>query len=227
MLPDWNITQYTQTLNERNDIPYHTIFNETPLGAFNPLSRQFGFSETPRPNEIQREMNRLNIREFDLYSRRTIPNPAVAWLVERRLSETLNDRFQLWSEEVGQGGLAAGQSYNDLEDMEQRRVMFQQFVRSEIQREVGETEQLWSQVVRDRPRAASGYIRNMYVLEEARLSRVGGDSVYDTAVSQFSDFETAEQFLLDAETVEEEVVRRQQIMTWANTITADTQQLGR
>jgi len=227
MLPDWNFTQYTQTLNGRNDIPYHTIFNETPLGAFNPLSRQFGFSETPRPNEIQREMNRLNIREFDLYSRRTIPNPAVAWVVENRLSRSLNDRFQIWSEEVGQGGLAAGQSYNDLEDMEQRRVMFQQFVRSEIQREVGETEQLWSQVVRDRPRAASGYIRNMYVLEEARLSRVGGDSVYDTAVSQFSDFETAEQFLLDAETVEEEVVRRQQIMTWANTITADTQQLGR
>jgi hypothetical protein len=227
MLPDWNITQYTQTLNGRNDIPYHTIFNEAPLGAFNPLSRQFGFTSTPRPNEIQRELSRLNFREFDLYSRRTIPNPAVAWIVEERLSRSLNDRFQVWSEEVPQGGLAAGRPYNEIEDMDQRRIMFQQFVRAEVQREVEETEQLYNQLVRDRPRAASGYIRNMYVLEESRLSRTFGGDIYDQAVSQFSDFETAEQLLNDAETVEEEVIRRQQIMTWANTISADTQQLGR
>jgi hypothetical protein len=227
MLPDWNITQYTQTLNGRNDIPQYSIFNEVPLGAFNPLSRQLGFTETPRPNEIQREMSRLNLRDFDLYSRRTVPNPAVAYVVEARLSQTLNDRFKIWSEGVGQGGLAAGQSYNNLENMDQRRIMFQQFVRAEIQREVEETEQLYTQLVRDRPRAASGYVRNLYILEEARLARVGGDGVYDTAVSQFSDFETAEQFLLDAETVEEEVIRRQQIMTWANTISESTRQLGR
>lgn len=227
MLPDWNIRQTTQTLNGRNDIPQYTIFNETPLGAFNPLSRQFGFTETPRPNEIQTEMNRLNLKDFDLYSRRTVPNPAVAYVVEARLSQSLNDRFKVWSEEVGQGGPAAGQSYNNLEDMDQRRILFQQFVRAEIQREVEETEQLYSQLVRENPRAASGYIRNLYVLEEARLSRLGGRGVYDTAVSQFSDFETARDFLAESETVEEEVIRRQQIMTWANTITADTQQLGR
>ena len=227
MLPDWNITQYTQTLNGRNDIPYHSIFNEVPLGAFNPLSRQFGFSETPRPNEIQREMNRLNLRDFDLYSRRTIPNPAVAYIVEARLSQSLNDRFQIWREEVGQGGAATGRTYNEIEDMDQRRILFQQFVRSEIQREVEETEQLYTQLVRERPRAASGYIRNLYVLEESRLARTAGDDVYDQAVSSFSDYETAEQYLIDVETVEDEVIRRQQIMTWANRLAEPARQLGR
>lgn len=226
-LPDWSILQYTQTLNGRNDIPYHTIFNETPLGAFNPLSRQFGFTQTPRPNEIQREMNALNLREFDLYSRRTIPNPAVAWVVEARLSETLNDRFEVWSQEVIQQGLGEGRAYNDIEDMELRRELFEQFVRSEVRAEVGEVEHLYGQLVRERPRAASGYIRNMYVLEEARLSEGYGTDVYDRAVQTFSDFESAEDLLLDASTVEEEVAIRQQIMTWANMLAESPQQLSR
>lgn len=226
MLPDWDFIQYTQTLNGRKDIPTHTIFNETPVGAFNPLSRQFGFASTPRPNEIQRELSTLNLKEFDIYSRRKIPNPAIAWVVEERLSRSLNDRFQVWSNEVPQGGLSAGRAYNEIDNLDQRRIMFQQFVSSEVQREVEETEHLYNQLVRERPRAASGYIRNMYVLEEAKLSKKFGGDVYDQAVSQFSDFDTAEQFLKSAETIEEEVIYRQEIMTWANLLTASTEQLG-
>lgn len=224
MLPDWNIIQYTQTFNERNDIPYYSIFNEVPLGAFNPLSRQFGFSETPRPNEIQREMNRLNLRDFDLYSRRKVPNPAVAYIVEARLSQSLNGRFQLWREEVSQD---LGQPYEDLSPDDQR-IRFRAFVDAEVRREVEETEHLFTQLVRTSPRAASGYVRNLYVLEEARLTSSLGEDAYDKAVAAFSqNFETAKDYLLQAETVEDEVARRHQIITWANQLDVPTRQLSR
>jgi hypothetical protein len=234
MLPDWSIRQQTQTLNGRNDIPTYSIFNEQPVGSFNPLSRQFGFSSTPRPNEIQREMARLNIREFDLYSRRNVPNPAVAWVVEKRLSESLNDRFQVWAEGVAQtGALAGGVPYNEVEDLEQRRSMFSSFVRAEISREVEETEHLWNQLRRDDPRAASGYIRNLYVLEEAKLSKDYSGDIYDDAVRAFSQlqfgqqFDSARDFIVDSDTIEDELARREKIMTWAEIIRADVQQLGR
>ena len=58
------------------------------------------------------------------------------------------------------------------------------------------------------------------------MSKKFGHDVYDQAVSQFSDFDTAEQFLKSAETIEEEVIYRQEIMTWANLLTASTEQLG-
>jgi hypothetical protein len=235
MLPDWSIRQQTQTLNGRNDIPTFSPFSGgQPVGAFNPLSRQFGFSSRPRPTEIQREMARLNIREFDLYSRRKVPNPAVAWVVEARLSQNLNDRFQVWAEGVEQtGALAGGVPYNEVDNLEQRRNMFTGFVEAEIRREVEETEHLWNQFRRDDPRAAAGFIRNLYVLEEAKLSRGYAGDIYDDAVRAFSElqfgqqFDSARDFIVDSDTIEDELARREKIMTWAEIISSDVQQLGR
>ena len=235
MLPDWSIRQQTQTLNGRNDIPTFSPFSGgQPVGAFNPLSRQFGFSSRPRPTEIQREMARLNIREFDLYSRRKVPNPAVAWVVEARLSQNLNDRFQVWAEGVEQtGALAGGVPYNEVDNLEQRRNMFTGFVEAEIRREVEETEHLWNQFRRDDPRAAAGFIRNLYVLEEAKLSRGYAGDIYDDAVRAFSElqfgqqFDSARDFIVDSDTIEDELARREKIMTWAEIISSDLQQLGR
>jgi hypothetical protein len=169
-------------------------------------------------------MNRLNLRDFDLYSRRKVPNPAVAYIVEARLSQSLNDRFQVWRQEVSQD---LGQPYEDL-SAEDQRIRFRAFVDAEVQREVEETEHLFNQLVRERPRAASGYIRNMYVLEEARLAPRLGENAYDKAVAAFSDdFDTAKDYLLQAETVEDEVARRYQIITWANQLDVPTRQIGR
>ena len=216
MLPDWDIMQYTQTLNSRNDIPMFSIFGGT-VGSFNPISRQLGMTVTARPNEVRREMSRLNIREFDLYNRSTIENPAVDYIVQARLSETMNERFMLWSDSQ-RFPEYEGRTYNEIQDTQARRDLFEGFVTSEIRREAEETENLWKQMQNTRPRAAAGYVRNLYVLKE---NTIGEDDLYDRAVDRYTDgrFETAADFLSSAETVDEEIRIRQQIMVMADRFT--------
>lgn len=228
MLPDWNILQYTQTFNGRNDIPLYSPFSGgVPVGSFNPVSRQLGFASRPRPNEIQREMNRLNIREFDLYnSRRNVPNPAVAWIVEARLSERLNEDFQIYRQNFRHEGIYEGRTYDEIEDPNLRRLLFTQFVTGQIRREVDETEYLLNQLEVTEPRRVSGYIRHMYDLKEVELARRGGDDIYDKGVQRFSeDFSSAAEFLASASTVEEELAFRREIMSWAEMLAVPAEQI--
>jgi hypothetical protein len=226
-LPDYDMLQYTQTFNGANDIPYYSIWEETPIGAQNPLSKQLGFRTSPRSNEIRQELSRLNLKDFDLYSRRTIPNATVAWVVEARLSQELNGRFNLWRSEVVQDGVYAGQTYDQIEDVNERRALFTSFVNNEIRREVDTAQAAFENLMRDHPRAAAGYIRNMYILEERTLANASNqEDIYDRGVAQFTDFDTALDFLRDSDTIEDELARRQQIMAWARVMTGSGTFLG-
>jgi hypothetical protein len=222
-LPDYDALQYTQTFNGANDIPYYSIWEEAPIGSFNPLSRQLGFRSSPRPNEIREELARLNIREFDLYSRRTIPDAMTAWIVEARLSQNLNGRFNLWRSEVRLDGIYAGQTYDQIEDVNERRALFAGFVNEEITREAETAKVAIESLMQDHPRAAAGFIRNMYITEQAST----GKEIFDRGVAQFSeDFDTALEFLRGAETIEEQLIRMQQVMAWARVMTGSGTFLG-
>ena len=223
-LADVSFMQYTQTYNGRNDIPYYGPFNSQPLGSFNPLSRQFGFAATPRPNQLQRELNRLRIEEFDLYTNSTVPNPAVDVVVRERLARSLPQRFYAWADQVEHGGIHAGRTYNQIEDDAQKELLIRNFISNEIRSQVDQVEEAYSSFLRDNPRAAAGYIRNMYVVDEQRLAKeTNNDEIYDSAVSIFTEgrYETAQQYLEEAETIYEELDRRQMIMTWANQVEGD------
>jgi hypothetical protein len=109
--------------------------------------------------------------------------------------------------------------------MEARRDLFEGFVNSEILREAEETSALWTQMVSTRPRAAAGYVRNLYALKEEEL---GGEDLYDRAVARYTEgrFETAEDFLSSAETLDEEIRIRQQIIDMADRFTVTRPRLA-
>lgn len=218
MLPDYDFFQLTQSYNGRNDIPYWDPIAGRIIGSFNPVTTQFGFRAAGRPNELQRELNLMDFEEYEFYGSRTEPNAAVDVVVRERLAKSLPQMFTAWRSQVQQQGIYAGQTYDEIEDVEAKRNLLDRWLKSTILSARQQTTDDWEQFRRDRPRAAAGYIRNLYVIREAELQEAEGapEGIYDAAVSQFVDgFSTAQEYLEDAETIEQELSRREYIMAQA------------
>lgn len=225
---DVSFWQYTQTYNGRNDIPYYSPFNSQPIGSYNPLTRQFGFAANPRPNQLQRELNRLRIEEFELYTNSDVKNSAVDVVVRERLARSLPQRFYAWADQVEHGGIHAGRTYNQIEDDAQKELLIRSFISNEIRSQEDQVEEAYNSFLRDNPRAAAGYIRNQYVVDEQRLAETtGNDEIYNSAVSLFTEgrYETAQQYLEEAETIYEELDRRQIITNWAEQMQGQVEQI--
>jgi hypothetical protein len=212
-LMDTDYLQYTQTFNGRNDIPFYDMFGGYVRGSFNPLTNQFGFRPTPRPNDLQREMSRLDITDYDIYSSNTIRNPAVAHVVEARLASNFNQLFLAWREGRTGEGSFSGVSYDQLTTQDQA-IAFEGFLRDTIRATEEQVESDWEMFQRESPRAAAGFVRNLYVVEESKIAReTNMDDVYDRAVAvHIEGFDNARDFLADADTIEEELARRTLIM---------------
>jgi hypothetical protein len=216
-LPEVDFVQYAQSYNKKTAIPYYSPFSATPVGSFDPLSKQFGFAASQRPNEIQKEISRLNLKEFELYGNKTVANPAVDVLVRERLGKSLPQKFEAWKSQVTHGGRFAGKTYDEIEDTGDRTNLFMQFIGEEIAREKEFVEEGYNNFLTSNPKAAAGYIRNMYVLEEKKLiSDTKNKEIYDTAVKTFTNgkFGSAADYIGDSASVVEEVERRQAIMSW-------------
>jgi hypothetical protein len=212
-LMDTDYLQYTQTFNGRNDIPFYDMFGGYVRGSFNPLTNQFGFRPTPRPNDLQREMSRLNMTDYEIYNSTSIRNAAVAHVVEARLASNFNQLFLAWREgQTGEGSLS-GVSYDQLLP-EAQYTELKSFLLDTIRATEEQVESDWQMFQRESPRAAAGFVRNLYVVSERDIARATGiDNVYDRAVAaHIEGFDNARDFLADADTIEDELARRTLIM---------------
>jgi hypothetical protein len=225
-LPEVNFVQYNQSFNGKTAIPYYSPDSPVPVGTFNPLSKQLGFSASPRPNQFQQEMSVLGVKLFEVYNSRVVPNPAVEVVVSELLGKSLPKKFETWRSQVKHGGRFGDLTYDEISASkafkpEERRALFLSFFDSEVKVAKSHVESAYESFLVDKPRAAAGYIRNMYVIEEVKLkSQSNNKDIYDTAVSVFTrdldtPFKTASDYLADSESVQEELVRRQQIMQWS------------
>lgn len=218
-LMDTDFMQLTQSFNGKNDIPLYDPIGGYVAGTFNPLTTQLGFRTAPRPNELQREMSRLGLRDYTYYNSRTVPNAAVDYATRARLADNLNQQFIAWRD---QQTLTGGGTYAD-RDIERQGVLLHQFLRDTIRATAERVEADWLQFSQDRPRAAQGFIRNLYIVKGQELARTTGiDDIYDRAVEvSIEGFDNARDFIADADTIEEEISRRQIIMSRASVFIDD------
>lgn len=217
-LPEVDFVQITQSFNGKTAIPYYSPFSDRPVGSFDPILKQFGFSPSERPNDLQREMARLDLKEFEIYTNKRVPNPAVDVVVRELLGKSMPERFAVWKSQVTHSDKFAGQTYDEIEDMSARKSLLLDFIEKEISNAVDVTEQGYQDFLVNNKKAAAGYVRNMYVLQEKKLIEKSKDKeTYDTAVKMFTNgnFATAADYLGDSDSIEEEIDRRQFIMTWA------------
>jgi hypothetical protein len=217
-LPEVDFVQYAQSYNGKTSIPIYDIFSSGPVNSFDPLSKQLGMQTSRKPNELQKEISRMGLKTYELYNKNTVENPAVDLYVQEMLSKSLPQKFFAWKEQVRHTDRFAGQTYDEIEDNGAKRFLLEEFIKNEIAAAKKYASDGFENLLQERPKIAAGYIRNMYVVsEKLAISDTGDKGIYDTAVSTFTqgNFANAADYLGDSDSILEELLRRQEIMSWA------------
>jgi len=207
MLPDLKSVQYTQTFNGDNDIPMYSILNPAKVGAMNPLLKQVtGVSQEPPMTGIQREFNKVGLKEYEIYKPYAVKNPSIHYLMTFNLSQTLHESFEKFRSEAKLGGLADGKTYDELEDFDLKKEALSQFVKASISAAREQATQTLQDGLAKNKNSFKGYIRSTY---EIKRKEMGAD-YFDRAAAIVSrdQFETAKDFLSSSESPKEELNRR-------------------
>ena len=231
-LADSDNVQYTQsfTSDPDNDISYFSPFNPAPVGKMNPLLKQFsGFQQNPPMTNLQREMNKLYIEEYEVYSNRTATNATVDYVLRHKLAKSLPQAFEAWrkSAEIKAGN---NNTYDEMSSDERlgdrasaiKKTALEGFMNDYILKQKEIVIDLFDNMKVNKPVQARGFIRNNYVLKRKEL----GAELFDMAAQSLenSDFSTSEEYLANSENILEELNRRMVIMDRAKQIKADLEQ---
>tara|TARA_R100000231_G_scaffold138248_1_gene116187 strand:- start:678 stop:1271 length:594 start_codon:yes stop_codon:yes gene_type:complete len=180
-------------------------------------------------------MNILKIEEYELINSRTIKNPTVYHAVTLRLSKTMPQLFEAWSEQVvlgtgeageGKGAIVYGnRTYDELgKDYKLKEVALRKFVQEAVTNEVAIVEKAFEDLLTKAPKAAVGFIRNQYAFtEQEMIDKTKMKNIYDYAAQQLakedgSFYANAGEYITDTKDVAVEVIRRQDIMSIARAI---------
>lgn len=207
MLPDIKSIQYTQSFNGENDIPMYSILNPMKVGAMNPLLKQLtGVASEPPMTGIQREFNKMGLKEFDVYKTYAEKNPSVHYLMTYNLSQTLHESFENWRSDARLGGLADGKTYDQLEDNDLKKEALLQFVKESVTLAKTNAKKVLDDGLANNKMSVRGYIRINY---EIKKNEYGGD-FFDRAAEKISGgkFKTAKDYLMDSDGPKTELERR-------------------
>ena len=224
---DSDTLQYTQsfTKNPKNDISYYSPFNSAPIGKMNPLLKQFsGFQQNPPMTNLQREMNKLYIEEYEMYSNRTATNSTIDYVLRYELSKSLPKAFEAWRKEA-EISLGNNNTYDEMSSDEGlgdransiKKKALEGFVKDFIGKKKEAITEGFQEMAVNRPIEARGFIRNNYVLKRKEI----GAEIFDMAAATVSGFNTSDEYLADSEDILEELNRRMVIMDRAKQMKAE------
>jgi hypothetical protein len=222
----------TQTRRDSGgeDLKLYSPFNPTPVGGYNPITRQLGFTQEPPSTDIQKEMTLLGLEEYKLYGNTKTKNATLDYTVRKLLARgmpgvpTLAEEFKSWKAnwQLNNRTEYAGRTYDELgDDYTLKKMALQDFVNhrvsnaQDLMTDAFET-MLESNTGRKR---AAGFLRNQYVLTEKLLESSSGRN-FDELVSLMTQdedvkYKSARDYLGDSSSVEEELARRRRVIRYA------------
>jgi len=212
-LIDGTKLQYSQEGSaEGYDVPYYGIFNPNAIGKMNPLKKTFtGLTSSPPQTEIEKEINRLGLKEYQLYGSSRVDNPVIDYFVRARLSQNLHLKFKNFkSEPVPTRALPTQKVYDELTDIDEKRKYFKAFIDGEIKREVNLATDMLSNMLAKNPVKAAGYLRNVYYLKRAEYKAEAFNEAASTHTN--GEYKTSQDYIADADSVANELERRQILM---------------
>tara|TARA_R100001369_G_scaffold74850_1_gene103614 strand:- start:227 stop:1327 length:1101 start_codon:yes stop_codon:yes gene_type:complete len=210
-LPEVDFVQYTQSINGKNSVPIYDPFSGQPVRSVDPIMKQItGIDRRSAPTELQKEINTLGLKEYKLYKKSTARNPAVDLLLRLSLSKSLPQEFEKWRSEPlrAYDGVI---KYDDLEP-EVKVDRLEEFINSKIKAHKDRVEIYFEDLRKNKPRQAASYIRNQYAITEKQEEK----SFFDTAIRSIPEakgFKNADEYIANAETIDEELIRKEQILT--------------
>lgn len=213
-LPDFLFRQYNQSFNGETDIPYYDPFNPVARGKINPALKQItGITSEPAKTEIEMEMSKYGIQSYEIYSNSTEKNALVDVILRAKLAKTLHKEFVDWRSS-GPASLKYGQmTYDEIVndpniDTADKAAILESYIKSRITERQKQVTQVFESMLANDPYSARGFLRNNYYLY-ARSE--GGSRNLDTA-AQMINQTSAEEYLSEAETTQDEVERRMKLL---------------
>ena len=211
MLPDLEFVQYTQSFNRETDIEYYDAFNPVARGKIDPLRKQvLGTVAEPPLTSLQKEMSRMGLKPYKVYTNRTVPNGTIDLLVRRNLSQTLYKDFEIWRKE-GIASQRTGQTYDQMADDDAKAEVLGEWLKAKIRSEAESTEAMFESVAAKTPVKVRGYIRNAYTLQSDKKQN---KEAFDIK-AQTLGFKDANDFIGSSETVSQEIERRRTLMEFS------------
>tara|TARA_R110000851_G_C13093324_1_gene567117 strand:- start:49 stop:3642 length:3594 start_codon:yes stop_codon:yes gene_type:complete len=223
-MPMFSYTQsYKKGKKEGFDYKMYTPFNENPIGSWNPITKSFGAIQEPPSSDLQKEMTLLGIKSWQIYNRRTIPNPNVAHHTEYMLSQKMPQLFKSFKETYNLG--ISMPSYGDTtydelgDDYEKKKFALEAFIDQTIKAHAKVTTEMFESALLNPKlkKKAIGYVRNIYAVEKAKFERSKYkdlDRVLKLFPENFEGFTTAKEYIENSGSIEDEINRRQKILSY-------------
>ena len=229
-LLDSNMFSYNQSRTPVSgktgyDYKLYSIFNPNAVGSYNPITKQFGMTQEPPSTGLQREITRLNLKDYKLYTNKSVRNSSLAYQVQYNLSQKLPVIFEVWKESMMLGG--KNNKYKDLtynqldelpierEDIESLKANFlEAFIDKYVDAEEKAVEAAFQDALLNPKlkKRTIGYIRNQYELQTSDFGNEKVDGIIDRYPAKFDDAKDAAEYLSRATDIEDEINRRQYIL---------------
>lgn len=222
MLMDSSSLQYTQSFNGENDIKYYRFSNPVAIGSVNPVLKQIsGSTDEPPATGLEEEMSKFQLKDWEVYNRRTVPNANVDLLLRRRLArgnpetgeESLAAEFDAWRKEAPASKRFGRMTYDEIVASDkisstEKQELLEGWIKKRIREEKDKIELMFNTYVAQKPLQARGFIRNNYVIVQNKQ----GKEVFDMAARELG-FSSANEMISSSENVTEEINRRLRLLS--------------
>jgi len=206
---DTELMQYTQSLDGRKSTVLYDPIGGGPVRSRNPITKQLlGIESKKAPNTLQKNINNLNLKEFLLYRKSQIRNPALDILVRFGLSKTLNNNFEDYiSKPLKEYDSTV--MFSEISSDEQA-MLIKKFINQQVRATETRIEMYFEELSNKSPRGAASYIRNVFQIEMQQAK----PGVTERSVSHASGgkFNSVDEYINDSETITQELERKQEIM---------------
>jgi hypothetical protein len=178
----------------------------------NPLLKQItGVQQQPPMTSLEKEFNKVGLKEYDVYKPFAVKNPATHYMMTYSLSQNLHVEFEDWKKNTKLGGLAKGKTYDELgDDYDEKKKQLEAWYKGRVSDHKTRAEDFLVDAMGKKKKAAAGYIRNMYDIKRHEM----GVEYFDEATSIITrgNYLTAKDWLLDSNSPLEELNKRLAIL---------------
>lgn len=202
-MPDTAAIDYVKQFNGNKDLPIYDPFSGRVVMEYNPAIKQFtGQRQTGPLTELQRDMNYLRIRSWEILGSNEIKNPLLDYTVRYAMAQYVP---QLWA--AKKATMIANGTWDTMSDKEKSSELTRWL--NEIQtNETKRQKDNYTDWAQSNPVSASGYVRHMYLLQEQELSRKGVDFDMLASLASEGAYQSADEWLSSSDNVSEEINRR-------------------
>ena len=221
MLMDTDFLQYTQSFNGENDIQYYRFSNPVAIGTVNPVLKQiYGSSDEPPLTGLEQEMNKMQLKDYEVYNSRTVPNANVDLILRQRLAKgnpasgepSLSVEFEDWRKNAPASQRFGDMTYDQIVgsseiSVQEKKNILEGWIKERIRQERDRVEAMFNSYVAEKPLQARGYIRNNYAI----VRNSEGAVVFDRAAERMG-FVDADTMISSSENVQQEINRRLRLL---------------